>query len=50
MMGFDSWSHYQRLANVPWSNRMEALMKILEKCIEGGLDAMEGWNLKSVVD
>jgi len=49
MMGFESWSHYQRLSQIPWSNRMQDLMKVLDRCIEGGLDAMETWNLKSVV-
>ena len=40
MMGFDSWTHYSRLRQVPPTRAMEAIHRDLDLWVEGGLDAI----------
>lgn len=49
MMGFDSWSHYQRLRQIPPTREVEEITKKLEEWIEGGLEAIEVTYLTSVI-
>lgn len=40
MMGFDSWTHYEQVRQIPPTRAMEALHRRLDGWIEGGLDAI----------
>ena len=47
MMGFDSWTHYERLRTIPPTRVMEQVSRSLEEWIEGGLDGVKILHLQT---
>lgn len=41
LCGYDSWSHWRRLADVPPASEMQRVYQQLDDIIEGGLAAVE---------
>ncbi|MBM4397829.1 MAG: MFS transporter [Deltaproteobacteria bacterium] len=50
MMAFDSWTHYERLRQVPQTREMAALTREMDTWIDGGLAAIRSTHLKSAID
>jgi|GEM_PF-3294861 len=48
VMGFDSWSHYERLRKIEPSSRKREIMRKMETWIRGGLEAIQVRHLKGV--
>jgi quinol monooxygenase YgiN len=48
VMGFDSWSHYERLRKTEPSLRKQEIIRLLDTWIRGGLDAIEVRHLNAL--
>ena len=48
MQAFDSWTHWQRIRDIPPTREMEAVFRNLDQWIEGGLDGIQTDCLKSL--
>lgn len=50
LMGFDSWSHYERIRRAPPTGPLEDFCRRIDEWIEGGGDAIETTHWKCVVE
>lgn len=50
LMGFDSWSHYERLRSIPPSSELAEILRKMDAWIEGGNEAIEVTHWTAVIE